>query len=137
MTARLPSTAVLAAAKSQIAQQLLHRAVARGVVAKSAGRAIPVLSGLIGGAADAAALQFAGQAATTIFQQLGNVEEMRPSTEDAAAPYVSPIHRDVRAWRVKVGCKYQSCMDSEVRLVIVMSLCAHRRGDSLRETEVL
>merc|ERR1719324_420942 len=87
LNARVPSMAVLATAQRHVCHQLVSRAATRGAVG-GVGRAVPIVSGVIGGTADAAALQFAGQSAHTMFGKISmatgtgsNSRTQPPSTE--------------------------------------------------------
>lgn len=69
--ARAPSTALLATVQQQIGKSIMQRAASK-TAAKGVGRAVPLVSGVIGGTADAVALQFAGQSAHTIFGKIAS-----------------------------------------------------------------
>lgn len=97
LNARVPSMAALAAAQHHICGQLMSRAATRGA-AGGLGRAVPVISGVIGGTADAAALQFAGQNAHTLFGKIsmangidGYCRNQPPSAEPCLGSVASGV----------------------------------------------
>jgi hypothetical protein len=85
LNARAPSMAALAAAQRHVCHQLVSRAAARGA-AGGLGRAVPFVSGVIGGTADATALQFAGQSAHTMFGKIRDLNDRSSSAVGVPPP---------------------------------------------------
>ena len=71
---RFASAAIMGTVQRHVGNQILRRVTARTIPA-GAGRAVPIVSGFIGGSLDARAMQLAGRSAHSLFSRIAAVQE--------------------------------------------------------------